>query len=391
MNHPDPLHPADARPVVAHLHRAYLALSETFIYQYLTHLHRYRPIMLARRTENRANFPFEPVYAVADQARLVQGWNYLALKAWGHQPYFLKILRQQKPALLHAHFGPEGVNALSLRRALNVPLVTVFYGKDMSQLPRMASWRRAYQRLFSEGDGFLVEGSHMKRELAALGCPEQKIHLSHIGVDTTKFSFKPRTLAPHEPCRLLMCGRLVEKKGVAYALEALAKVIDEFPNAQLRVVGDGPLRAELEALIRTRNLSAHAHILGYLSHDEYAREVENAHLFLVPSVRAADGDSEGGAPTVVLEAQAAGLPILGSTHADIPEVVGVKEPGFLVPERDADALARNLRVMLANPHRWPEWGMVGRKHVEAEYDIRRVAQTLETIYDRAQETFQPRK
>lgn len=368
-------------PLVAHLHRSYLALSETFIYQYLTHLRRYRPIMLARRTENRVNFPFEPIYAVSDQPRLVQGWNYVALKGFGQQPYFLQVLRQLQPTLLHAHFGTEGVNALSLRRALNLPLVTTFYGKDMSQAPREAYWRKAYQRLFAEGDGFLVEGRNMKRELAELGCPKEKIHLSHIGVDTTKFTFKPRTITAAEPCRLLMCGRLVEKKGVAYAIEALAKVVDEFPKVQLRIVGDGPLRTELESLIAAHKLQNHAQILGYLSHEAYAQEVDKAHLFLAPSVRAVDGDSEGGAPTVVLEAQAAGLPVLGSTHADIPEVVGVKEPGYLVPERDVDALARNLRMMLCNPQRWPEWGEIGRKHVETAYDIRQVVQVLERIYD----------
>jgi colanic acid/amylovoran biosynthesis glycosyltransferase len=373
--------PTVAQPIVAHLHRCYLALSETFIYQYLTHLRRYRPLMLARRTENLANFPFEEVYAVSRQPRPVQAWNYFALKWFGWQPYFQQVLHQWKPALLHAHFGPEGVNALLLRQTLHIPLITTFYGKDMSQLPREARWRHAYQRLFAEGDAFLVEGRNMKRELAALGCPEEKIHLSHIGVDTTIFAFKPREKSSNEPFRLLMCGRLVEKKGVAYAIEALAKVVHEFPNTQLRIIGDGPLRPELEVLIRTRNLQNHARILGFLSHTEYAQEVEDAHIFLAPSVRAADGDSEGGAPTVVLEAQAAGLPILGSTHADIPEVVGVKTPGFLVPERDVDALAANLQRMLAHSHRWPEWGEIGRKHVEAEYEIQKVAQALENIYE----------
>ncbi len=370
----------DTKPVVAHLHRSYLALSETFIYQYLIHLRRYRPVMLARRTENLANFPFEPVYSVSQQTRPVQAWNYLVLKTFGQQPYFHRTLRQLKTALLHAHFGSEGVNAHALRRALGLPLLTTFYGKDLFQLPREARWQKAYQRLFAEGDGFIVLGQNMKRELLSLGCPEEKIHLCHIGVDLGRFTFKPRTKSPDEPFRLLICGRLIEKKGVAYALEALAQVARDFPTVQLRIIGDGPLRAELETLIVARNLQNQAQILGALSHQAYAQEMAQAHLFLAPSVRARDGDSEG-TPTVILEAQAAGLPILGTTHADIPEIVGVKEPGFLVPERDVDALATQLRMMLTHPQRWPEWGETGRKHIEAEYEMDKVAQTLETIYD----------
>ena len=373
---PDP----SPKPVVAHLHRSYLAISETFIYQHLTHLKRYHPVMLARRTENLANFPFASVHSIAQQSRPVQAWNYLALKLFGQQPYFAQVLRQLKPALLHAHFGSEGVNALSLCRALNRPLLTTFYGKDLFQLPREARWQKAYQRLFREGSGFVVLGSHMKRELLALGCPEEKIYLCHIGVDLTRFSFKPRTISPSEPVRLLMCGRLIEKKGVVYALQALAQVVQDTPAVQLRIIGDGPLRAELETLILTLHLQEHAKILGYLSHQAYAQEMAQAHIFLAPSVRAADGDSEG-TPTVILEAQAAGLPVLGTTHADIPEIVGVKEPGFLVPERDVPSLSATLKMMLHNPQRWPEWGETGRQHIEADYEIHHVTRTLETIYD----------
>lgn len=370
----------DFKPVVAHLHRSYLALSETFIYQYLTHLKRYHPIMLARRTENLVNFPFDALHSVSQQSRPTQAWNYLALKIFGHQPYFHRILRPLNPALLHAHFGSEGVNALALRRALNRPLLTTFYGKDLFQLPREVRWQNAYHWLFREGSGFIVLSHHMKQELRALGCAEEKIYLCHIGVDLSRFSFKPRIKSSSEPVRLLMCGRLIEKKGVIYALQALAQIVQDIPAVQLRIIGDGPLRVELETLISALHLQNHAKILGYLSHEAYAQEMAQAHIFLAPSVRAQDGDSEG-TPTVILEAQAAGLPILATTHAGIPEIVGVKEPGFLAPERDVPALAANLRMMLHNPQRWSEWGETGRKYVEAEYEIHHVTETLETIYD----------
>ncbi|MBN1666891.1 MAG: glycosyltransferase [Anaerolineales bacterium] len=366
--------------VVAHLHRSYLALSETFIYQYLKNFRTYPPVVLARRSENLENFPINNLFVLSDQGILTQATGYFALRLLGRQPHFLKILRKIQPVLLHAHFGSEGVNAIQLKRALGLPLITTFYGKDMSALPRQPKWQRAYNRLFKEGDAFLVEGSYMRSELAGLGCPASKIFISHIGVDLERIQFESRTRVPDQPTRLLICGRLIEKKGIPYALHALAKVVPKYPDTLLRIVGDGPLRSEYERLILELGLQANVRILGYLHYDDYVQELRNAHILLVPSVRAIDGDSEGGAPTVILEAQAMGLPVLGTQHADIPEVIGIKDPGFLVPERDSDTLADRLFMMMENPQNWPEWGRVGREHVEAHYDIRLVTANLERIY-----------
>lgn len=368
---------------VIHFHRAYLALSETFIYHYLTNLRAYRPIMLARFAANLAHFPFDNLYTLSQLPWLPRYWNYALVRCRRQSPYFHQIIRRERPLLLHAHFGTEGVYALPTQRTFNLPLITTFYGQDMSQQATEARWHTGYQRLFAAGTLFLVEGNHMKARLIALGCPPEKIRLCHIGVDTHKFHFKPRTPPEDQHVHVLMCGRLTEKKGVAYAIEAISYLVADYPHIRLRIVGDGPLRPALEHLIQARQVQVQVHLLGSLSHAAYAQEMAHAHLFLAPSVLAADGDSEGGAPTVLLEAQAAGVPVVASTHADIPEVVGVKEPGYLVPERDSAALAAKLRHMLENPQRWPEWGRIGRQHIEAEYDILQVARVLEALYDEA--------
>ena len=368
---------------VIHLHRAYLALSETFIYQYLTNLREYHPIMLARFAQNLSHFPFDNLYTLSQLPWLPRFWNYATVRLWKQSPYFNQIIQKERPLLLHAHFGTEGVYALCTRRTFNLPLITTFYGKDVSQQASEARWQAGYQHLFSEGTLFLVEGNYMRRSLIALGCPPKKTRICHIGVDTYKFSFKPRIQPEDNQVCLLMCGRLTEKKGVEYAIKAISHLVADYPDIRLRIVGDGPLRAGLESLIQEREVQNQVQILGYLSHDAYAQEMANAHLFLAPSVQAADGDSEGGAPTVLLEAQASGVPVIASTHADIPEVVGIKEPGYLVPERNSLALAVRLREMLDNPQRWPELGRICRQHVESEYDIRQVTRVLESIYDEA--------
>jgi colanic acid/amylovoran biosynthesis glycosyltransferase len=122
-------------------------------------------------------------------------------------------------------------------------------------------------------------------------------------------------------------------------------------------------------------------LLGYQPHQCFLEELDRAHLFLAPSVTAGDGDTEGGAPTVLLEAQAAGLPVLATWHADIPEVVRDGETGFLVPERDSAALAEKLIYLAEHPELWPVLGAAGRRHMETNYNIRCETHKLENVYE----------
>ena len=166
-----------------------------------------------------------------------------------------------------------------------------------------------------------------------------------------------------------MCGRFVEKKGFEVGIRAFAQIRHEFPKARLRIVGDGPLRPDIERLVRKHELDEYVLILGALPYDAYAEEAVRAHIFLAPSVTAANGDSEGGAPTVLLEMQARGLPILSSRHADIPEVVVDNVSGYLAPERDVEALSEKLVQLLAHPEQWDEMGQAGRAHMESSMTL----------------------
>ncbi len=121
--------------------------------------------------------------------------------------------------------------------------------------------------------------------------------------------------------------------------------------------------------------------MGYQPHHVFVEELIKAHIYLQPSVTAQNGDSEGGAPTTLLEAQASGVPVLSTYHADIPEVVVNGKSGFLVPERDSNALAERLEYLIDHPEEWSTMGREGRKHVEMNYNICKEADNLENIYD----------
>ncbi|MBI5795095.1 MAG: glycosyltransferase [Planctomycetes bacterium] len=378
------------KPTVAHAINNYLGLSETFIYSYLTNIKRYKPIVLTTQITHLEQFPFRPIYDCSKINRYSWWWfrdrfgYYLYLNKkeyFEHILYFKYVLKKEKARLVHAHFGPQGVAMIPIKRRLKLPLITTFYGFDLTQLPRENMWNKAYQRLFKEGDLFLVEGNNMKRSLMEIGCAGEKIVIQHIGVDTEKINFKERTFPSDWKIVILCCGRFVEKKGLIYALQALKLLISKNPQIEFRIIGDGVLRNSIGSFIKENNLSPYVYLLGYQPHRVFVEELKKAHIYIQPSVTAQNGDSEGGAPTTLLEAQAAGVPVLSTYHADIPEIVVNGKSGFLVPERDARALAERLEYLIDHPEEWSTMGREGRRHVEMNYNICKETENLENIYD----------
>jgi len=371
----------EAMPGVAHFHTEFLGRSETFIYRSLVALQRVRPVVFTRRLLYPEEFPFAPIvlYPPAPGSP----WGLLdraGRRLFRRQPFLARQFRRHAVRLLHAHYGPMGWELLRVAEATGLPLVTTFYGYDMSMLPAQGDWTERYGTLFTLGDLFLVEGPHMRTALIRLGCPPGKVRIQRIGINLALIPFRPRGPAVGRPVRLLFCGRFTEKKGLLDALEAVAAVRARYPQVELRVIGDGEGRPRVEQLIVSRGLRDCVRLLGLQPYEVVRRELAAADILLAPSRTASDGDSEGGAPTILLEAQAAGLPVVATTHADIPYVVVAGKSGLLAPEGDPAALAECLKSLLETPERWTEMGRAGRRHMEQEHDVRTTAAGLEETY-----------
>jgi colanic acid/amylovoran biosynthesis glycosyltransferase len=119
--------------------------------------------------------------------------------------------------------------------------------------------------------------------------------------------------------------------------------------------------------------------LGPINQNECLKLYQEANIFILPSVTSDNEDQEG-TPVVLMEAQAMGLPVISTFHSGIPEVVVEGKSGFLVPEKDVDALAEKLEGLIEHPEIWPEMGRYGRKFVEERYDIKKLNQQLVEIY-----------
>jgi len=283
--------------------------------------------------------------------------------------------------VVHCHFGPSGILGATLRNLgiFRGSLLATFYGHDISSYVRKCG-RHVYAPLFESCDMILCLSEVMRQQLIDLGCSRQKVVVHHLGINTRRFAFSPRVKSPDGRIRLLTLARLVEKKGIEYAIRAVAKVSRRYPDIEYRIAGDGPLRKELEKLIESLGADKYVKLLGWKSQAEVLQLLGDSHIFIVPSITAGDGDQEG-TPTVLLEALAQGIPVLSTWHSGIPEVVIDGNTGFLVPERDAEALAEKLVNLLEHPEHWAKLGSAGRRHVEEYYDIDRLNRRLISLYE----------
>jgi len=307
----------------------------------------------------------------------ILGYLHLRLKVkelWKLVPF----LHKRDFDLIHAHFGQVGAEFVFLKDILHLPFITSFYGYDVTQIPR--EFPSIYQDLFKQSDLILVLSEAMKEELLKLHCPLEKLRVHHVSVDLNKF--KPVEKREKGYNTILLVGRLVEKKGVPLAIEAFARIKDRYPETKLRIIGEGYLKDTIEGLIRQLNLQDRITLLGFHTHNQIIEEMANADIFILPSYTSERGDKEG-TPMVLMEAQAMGLPVVSTFHAGIPEVVIDGEAGFLIKEKDVDALADRLEYLLAHPELRIEMGKKGRAHIEKNYDVKQEAKELVKLYAEA--------
>ena len=293
---------------------------------------------------------------------------------WWNPPGFPR--RPRSYDAIHCHFGPVGRVGLALRNTgfLSGRLYTTFHGFDMSSHLRQVG-ESAYARLFRSGDAFLPISDFWRRRLIALGAPAERTVVHHMGVDCAGLPFAPRRAPDGGPVRLLSVARLVEKKGLEYAIRAVAAATALGQHLEYRIVGDGPLHGELRALIDGLGVSGVVSLEGPLAREDVRREMDAAHIFVAPSVTAANGDMEG-IPVAIMEAMALGLPVVSTRHSGIPELVRHGHSGLLVEERDAEGLTRALMELVADPESWLRLGSAARESVERDFSIERLDDRL---------------
>ncbi|WP_103027261.1 glycosyltransferase [Salinibacter altiplanensis] len=374
---------------VAHVTGCYVYGSENWIHAQVKHLRAHAPFVLTGRTKNHDQLDWTPpCYKTFGRVLPIRALDRVGKGVLGYRPSKRWHIHRHNASLIHAHFGPKGYEALPLVAATGLPLITTFYGYDLSKLPRTnPAWRNRYRMLFERGTRFLVEGGHMADCLVDLGCPREKVEVQHLGIEIDKFPFEPERRSEVEPLRVLAAGRFVEKKGFPDAIQAFAQFLETGGEGYLTIVGgrrsktkNRKAREVLREIVRRHGIEEYTELRGFLAHEEIIKEYCRHDVFLSPSVEASDGDNEGGAPVTLIEASATGSPVISTWHCDIPEVVRHEKTGLLAEEGDTEKLASHLLEVYQNPD-WAEaLGEAARDHIEAEYNAKTQGERLDTIY-----------
>jgi colanic acid/amylovoran biosynthesis glycosyltransferase len=376
---------SSTNPCVAILRHQLFLPSEVFIAEQARALRRFAPLLVGRVLGGTpaAGLAFH----VPAGGRLAQ-LNYVLRRDPG---LFMHELMERKPVLIHAHFGVEAVYGMELAERLGVPLVTTFHGFDATLRPvellrsRKPSWihyllKRA--ELKRRGALFIGVSAFILAQLERLGFPTERTRLHYIGVDPAAFESSPAAAAARSDTSpiILHVARLVEKKGTAYLLEAFARIAAQHPDAQLVVIGAGPLQDSLARRAAELRVDARVRWLGAATHAEVAGWLRRAAVFCLPSCTARNGDAEG-LGLALLEAAASGVPVVATQHGGIPEAVQDGETGYLVPERDADALADALDTLLSSEQLRRRMGDAARRFARSRFDLQRQTGHLEQLYE----------
>ncbi len=283
--------------------------------------------------------------------------------------------------IVHCHYGLLGDIGVTLKKlgARINKIAVSFHGYDITVHIKKHG-QAVYRNLFEKADLFLPISDNWRNKLIQLGCPQNKIMVHRMGVDANKFIFQPKHLSPGQMVRLISIARLIEKKGLEYSIRAVSRLSKSYPNMEYIIIGDGPLRNNLEELIKKEGSESVVRLVGWKTQDEVSAFLTQAHIMLAASVTSSNGDQEG-IPVVLMEAMAMGLPIISTVHSGIPELVQDGVSGYLVPERDVDAIQQKLKVLISHPESWETMGRRGRACVEESFNSDKLNQQIVQLYE----------
>lgn len=334
-------------------------------------------IIVVERTANLNQFPMPEIHSL-DNENILNNFIRKSLRKTGiktEMSLLNRIVKEKNPKILHSHTGVYGWYNIRMARKNNLKHVVSFYGVDINWYPvQFPIWKKRYREMFYAVDLVLCEGPFMASQIQKLGCEREKIKLHRLGINLSNIPYKQRHFKMGDTIKFLMAGTFVEKKGFLYAIKALHLLNKQYSNFSLTIIGDSSKEKRsinykklMLDKIQESDISDKIIMLGYLPYRDMIREAYKHDLFISPSVYATDGDCEGGAPVSIIEMAATGMPIISTTHCDIPYVLAPEYLQFLNPERDPESLLKTIEFILHNDFSY--WTKKNREFIENNLDI----------------------
>jgi Glycosyltransferase len=295
--------------------------------------------------------------------------------------YFADRFKRRGVDHVHVHFANRAAHtAMFLKEISGIPFSITAHGQDfMKDLGNDDLLRE-----ICAAAEFVAAETDYSRDLLRQRCPDSaaKIQRVYNGMDLERFPALHYEMSGNTAPRIISIGRLVAFKGFEYLIDACADLARRGLEFTCEIIGDGPLRGDLEARIRKLNLSGRVHLLGSLSQGAVLERLRAADIFALASVMDAQGASDV-FPTVIIEAMAAARPVVSTRLAGIPESVVDGETGLLVPPEDPTALADALRRLIEDAKLRLHYGRAGRARIEQHFRIEHTVAPLIELFEKA--------
>ena len=371
---------------VGHLIENFLPINETYVYDVITYLDIHKKLEQYVFTFKRTNseiFPYPRVFAFHSLPFLIK--NLYRAKAVMNRvqygvPYWSPIIKRNKVSLIHSHFVWTGLSAIHLKYAARVPFLVTLYGEDeikqtVLPLPKLEE----YRQVFNEAELVLSVSGFMADRALSIGADKRKLRIWHPGIRLPERTKATSHKTTKEQYRILTVARLVSVKGLKYLISALPEIRREFKHTELFLVGAGPEEQVLRELCRELQVDGAVHFLGALPHAEVLPLYATADVFVLPSIIEDSGNVEN-LPTVLLEAQAYGIPVVSTSVGGIPETMVDSVTGKLVGPRNPEQLAKAIMEILGTADLRQRMAVAGRTFVEENFNIVKQSELLATIY-----------
>jgi colanic acid/amylovoran biosynthesis glycosyltransferase len=361
-----------------------LPSSETFIKEQAENLTRYIPYYIGSRSVAGLQLPLERVLTINKQTKIGRVKE-VVFKITGYSPFVMNSINKINPVVVHAHFGIDGAIVLPLIKKLNLPFLVTYHGVDATTMDKFIRKSFNVHRLYLNRRDELMQRANIiiavsdfiKKKLLAQGFPEQKIIQHYTGINVEKFrpdhSIKRKNV-------VLFVGRLVEVKGCEYVIRAVEFLQKLGTHIELVVIGDGPLRKDLEAKARAR--LERYQFLGSQPSEIIREWMNSSKVLCVPSVRTNMGNEEAFG-MVFAEANAMGVPVVSFRCGGIPEAVADGETGLLATQYDHEELAIHIKRLLEDEALWEKFSIQAQERVHKFFNLKQQTTKLEQIYESA--------
>ncbi len=301
----------------------------------------------------------------------------ILIYTWKALFFSRQLILKNQYDLTHSFFTvPCGMISLIIKWRYKIPYLVSLRGSDVPGYSERFSFLykiiKPLIRLIWKNSRAVIANSAGLKELALKTNPRQKIGIIYNGVDTSDFTPRPASRPNDKFIITTGASRLTARKGIRYAIEAVKKLSSVYPELHLKIMGEGNQKENLENLVKKLELENNVKFLGRIPREKTAAYYQEASVFILPSFNE-------GMSNALLEALASGLPVIVTDVGGTRELITEGKNGFIVPLRDADAIASALKKLLKNPELREKIGAQNRQTAE-KISWRKVSEEYIQIY-----------